>query len=905
MVYYYKPFGYLVTAIYQGGQLLQIDTTGAYRLIHGGLLNDSIRKKIRCVRYTYIGPVQRPHQIDINSISSSASYSGWTSNVPSVGITSTSTSAAVYDDIYSDLEEGEIRESDDDKLSLPVFPQQQQQQQQLNSTAISNKRARDLKDDSAVKRLKSADQPQIDSSTAATTTVVSSPAKSALKSGKRSTTTKKKKNKKTTIPAAPIPVRRFSLPKKSRSRSSKRASSSATSAVAGRSVPSTTELHRMLDELRKNVTRSGWRFGRYRKKRWRSPSIPLLPACRYLRFTGKVDVAGSGNMHVVDNNHLNICHINLRMLNGLMFLQHLPALLNVYFAVCFTELTEAVFKKMEIICARMNYKALRRGYVGIVVNLASVASVVDVDLDRASSLYSSDFNSRFALYELILVSGIKVHAAVCYFHSGWQARSSIRCQFGQYIEKSIKSIGELHYFRAFLGDVNSVGHWQDRSRYLRLVTTPLQLRSSLWYRHLLAEYKRECNHHLEAVLMPLARVGFIDSIHLSRCQNTPARSTNIHLRLSHFRDLSPVSALDVVMLPPHLLSNCSLQYGINGGLHSFLDHTVVGVTLPLQQPSTGDEIVASGCIPSFYSQQPPVPDIHIPINAPAKYHSVTTTFKFKVGSNISNISMEAIVSRTSTPHKHPSQKEANALFLKGLTLLSNGRFLSSYIPQRQQQKQQQQNAPLKTAQSEQQQKQTSTLTDEQRQQNITKCNRYQNNLKVLYNKLHELVDEAQLITQLDPIREALQIKSSTTSTSNSAFIRKISAIAKRLRDVIPNSQTFTNPQLLQEASDIIKLIQNNTNLTIAEAVAELDIVPTEEGRWKSNSRSGKLHPRLRRCLNKWLDDNKSNPYPTGAEIAKWAKIAGVGVKIIGTWFERARWRIKLKAQNATRTTNKV
>ncbi|KAI8867721.1 hypothetical protein GQ42DRAFT_180465 [Ramicandelaber brevisporus] len=582
--------------------------------------------------------VQRPHQIDINGISSSVSYNGWTSNVPPV-----------------------------------------------------------------------------DSSTAATTIVVSSPAKSALKSGKRSTTAKKKKkNKKTTTTAVPIPVRRFSFPKKNRSRPPKRASSSTTTAVARRSSPSTTELHRMLDELRKNVTRSGWKFGRYRKKRRRSSSTPLLPVCRHLRFTGKVDVAGSGNMHVVGNNHLSICHINLRMLNGLMFLQHLPALLDIYF--CFTELTEVVFKKMKIVCARMNYKALRRGYVGIVVNLASVASVVDVELDRASSLYSSDFNSRFALYELILVSGIKVHTVVCYFHSGWQARSSIRYQFGQYVEKSIKSIGELHYFRVFLGDVNSVGHWYDRSRYLRLVTTPLQLRCSLWYRHLLAEYKRECNHHLEAVLMPLARIGFIDPIHLSRCFNTPARSTNIHLRLSHFKNLSPVSALDVVMLPPHLLSGSIIQRGINGGLHSFLDHTVVGVILPLQQSSTGDEIVASVDIPSFYTQQPPVPSIHIPINAPAKYHSVTTTFKFKVGSSINNISMETIVSRTSSPHKHPSYKEANALFLRGLTLLGNGKFPSSYIPQQQQQKQQQQqNAPLPTVQSAQRQQQQKPIQQTKQQ----------------------------------------------------------------------------------------------------------------------------------------------------------------------------------------------
>ncbi|KAI8869746.1 hypothetical protein GQ42DRAFT_155935 [Ramicandelaber brevisporus] len=578
--------------------------------------------------------------------------------------------------------------------------------------------------------------------------------------------------------------------------------------------------------------------------------------------------------------------------------QHLPALLNVYSAVCFTELTEAVFKKMEIICARMNYKALRRGYVGIVVNLASVASVVDVDLDRASSLYSSDFNSRFALYELILVSGIKVHAVVCYFHSGWQARSSIRYQFGQYIEKCIKSIGELHYFRVFLGDVNSVGHWQDRSRYLRLVTTPLQLRNSLWYRHLLAEYKRECNHHLEAVLMPLARIGFIDSIHLSRCQNTPTRSTNIHLRLSHFRDLSPVSALDVVMLPPHLLSDCSIQYGINGGLHSFLDHTVVGVSLPLQQPSTGNEIVASVDIPSFYTQQPPVPDIHIPINAPAKYHSVTAAFKFSIGSNISNISMETIVGRTSSPHKHPSQKDANALFLRGLTLLGNGRYLSSYIPQRQQQ---QQPASSITDQSEQEQQQPRTLTDEQRQLLNGYMNTYENNLTVLYNKLQKLVDETRPITQLDPIRDALQINSSTTSTSTTVLIKKINAAAERLRNVIPNLQIFEHSEILQEASDIINLIKDNQTLTIAEAVAELDIVPTEEGRWKSVLPGGRLHPRLRRCLNRWLDDSSSNPYPSMVEIAKWAKIAGVYVEKIRLWFDYTRKRNKRKAQNATRT----
>ncbi|KAI8872762.1 hypothetical protein GQ42DRAFT_153334 [Ramicandelaber brevisporus] len=600
-------------------------------------------------------------------------------------------------------------------------------------------------------------------------------------------------------------------------------------------------------------------------------------------------------MHVVGNNHLNICHINLRMLNGLMFLQHLPALLNVYSTVCFTELTEAVFKKMEIICARMNYKALRRGYVGIVVNLASVASVADVELDRASSLYSSDFNSRFALYELIMFSGVKVHASVCYFHSSWQARSSIRCQFGQYIEKSIKSIGELHYFRVFLGDVNSVGHWHDRSRHLRLVTTPLQLRCSLWYRQLLAEYKRECNHHLEAVLMPLARIGFIDPVHLSRCQNTPARSTNIHLRLSHFRDLAPVSALDVVMLPPHLLSDCSIQYGINGGLHSYLDHTVVGVTLPLQQPSTGDEIVASVDILPAYTQQPPVPSTHIPINAPAKYHSFTTAFKFSIGSNISNISMETIVSRTNSPHKHPSHKEANALFLRGLRLLSNGRFLSSYIPQQQRQQRQQQ-----------QQQQSSTLTDEQHQQSTTKYNRCKNNLKALYGELQKLAVETQLINQLGAIRKALRIKSSTTSTSTTVTVSKwtIYAAAKRLRNVIPNLQIFEHSEILQEASDIINLIKDNQTLTLAEAVAELDIVPTEEGGWKSVLPGGRLHPRLRRYLDKWLDDNSSNPCPTKEEKEKWAKIAGVNVIKIRLWLN-AQKRNRRKAQNATRTAVEV
>ncbi|KAI8869744.1 hypothetical protein GQ42DRAFT_24653 [Ramicandelaber brevisporus] len=180
-------------------------------------------------------------------------------------------------------------------------------------------------------------------------------------------------------------------------------------------------------------------------------------------------------------------------------------------------------------------------------------------------------------------------------------------------------------------------------------------------------------------------------------------------------------------------------------------------------------------------------------------------------------------------------------------------------------------------------------------------NTYENNLTVLYNKLQKLVDETRPITQLDPIRDALQINSSTTSTSTTVLIKKINAAAERLRNVIPNLQIFEHSEILQEASDIINLIKDNQTLTIAEAVAELDIVPTEEGRWKSVLPGGRLHPRLRRCLNRWLDDSSSNPYPSMVEIAKWAKIAGVYVEKIRLWFDYTRKRNKRKAQNATRT----
>ncbi|KAI8873868.1 hypothetical protein GQ42DRAFT_152415 [Ramicandelaber brevisporus] len=281
-----------------------------------------------------------------------------------------------------------------------------------------------------------------------------------------------------------------------------------------------------------------------------------------------------------------------------------------------------------------------------------VELVIDVDLKQHFAGFCSGM-------PLAAGADIAAHKAIAYFHSDWCANASTRIMFGKYIEYCLTRV-QLHPSRMVVGDFNSVASWMDRVKNARLPTANIEDRESEDYQCLLKKYREEWEHHRESVLLPLSRAGFIDGIHLARCiQGESIDASNISFRFSYFYQLRPRSALDIIFLPPHLLSGAVIQYGPDGGIIPFLDHSPVGLHLPPPATSVGDTLGTID-IPSCYLEALPIPTIMPDIHAPADFHTVTNTFRFDInGSNLGGISMHASASRSSIQHIHPPQSVAD------------------------------------------------------------------------------------------------------------------------------------------------------------------------------------------------------------------------------------------------------
>ncbi|KAI8868908.1 hypothetical protein GQ42DRAFT_34765 [Ramicandelaber brevisporus] len=906
--YHDSRFGHLVTAIYQDSQLLQLDTSGAYKPVPDGLLNRDVCTDIYYLRYKIVGRDNSNTSIisGSNQLSSSAA---------SADNMSTSSSPAGIPSVSSG--------------------QQQQQEQSNNSPtavtqAVPGKRNHHLAVDGTLIQSGTVKRSRVSNPS-----VQSSGNSQHLQSSGSSSFAH-------VIPAS-ISTAVINQPSLSDSiqqlQASNRELASRIQRYASQRVHPRLGNGSASDSPTTHSTHST-----------QQQHKPLPGYKNMVCYIAKQETVSNCEPNI-DDGMLHIACVNLRDINGVAASEQISKQLSQCHAIGFTEFSSEAYEEIKLHCGD-SVTLLRNGRVGIAIRNSNARSVVQVSLaidefvdaygknlsESVRTSIKADIHSRLALFELTLICGTNVHIAVFYYHSNWAAHVDARRVFGKCIRYCLKKV-QLHSLHCAIGDINSAAHWIDRYRYNLLGTTEEQHRNAEQYRSLLKEYSRENKHHCESVLQQLAEVGLFDPVHLARCLNMPTNSADIHHRFTFMKNNQPVSAIDCCFVPVHLLPGCVIGYGIGSGLWPYLDHLALGMSISLKRADAIDT-ASSINIPQSYFELPPVPQNHIIVRRPINYMDTTTTFRFTIdNSSNSSLSMTSTVTRSATPHLHPPAHVCDGLFLQGIgsgysAVDSSSNYKAFLIDLGQQQQQPvQQSAssatvaieaivskprrPGRPRKSEQQQQQQphhqQQVQQVQQQPNPSSANKrdpqllngyrttYEDNLTLLYNKLYELVDETRPITQLGAIRDALQINSSASSITATASIWDIYQAIERLKDVIPNPQIFDNPELLQEAIDIIKLIKNNQTLTIAEAVAELDIVPTEKGGWKSYSPSGRLYPRLRRCLNKWLDDHNNTQRPTEAETVEWAKIADVDIKKITTWFNNARNRNKRKTQNATTT----
>ncbi|KAI8866970.1 hypothetical protein GQ42DRAFT_180979 [Ramicandelaber brevisporus] len=913
LMYCDQVLGYLVTAIYQNSQLLQLDTSGTYTPVPGGLLNQDVCTGIYYVRYRRVERDNDNTSFIINSNQLSSS-------LQLMNTAATSSSPTIIPFVSS-------------------YQAQQQQSQQFNNPSagatqtVPAKRSHNLAIDGTILQSGTVKRSRVSNPS-----VQSSDNNQHCQSSGSSSFAH-------VIPAS-ISTAVVNQPSLSDSIQQLQASNRELASRIQRYASQ--RVHPRLGNS--SASDSSTTHSTQQQQQQSSSHEPLPGYKNMVCYIAKQETVSNCDLDL-GSGMLHVACVNLRDINGVAASEQISKQLSQCHAIGFTEFSSEAYEEIKLHCGD-SVTVLRNGRVGIAIKNSNAKSVVQVPIaidefvdaygknlsESVRTSIKADIHSRLALFELTLICGTNVHFAVVYYHSNWSAHIDARRVFGKCIRYCLKKV-QLHSLHCAIGDFNSTAHWIDRYRLNLLATTEEQHRNEQHYRNLISDYKGENKHHCESVLEPLAEVGLFDPVHLARCFNLPTSSADIHHRFSFMKNNQPVSAIDCCFVPVHLLPGCVISYGTGSGLWPYLDHLALGVSISLKQADAIDT-TSSINISQSYFELPPIPQNHIIIRRPINYMDTTTRFKFTIDNNSNNsLSMSSTVTRSATPHQHPPSNISDGLFLQGIgsgysafdssstykaflidlgqqqqqpvqqcassvtvateTIVSKPRRRGR--PRKSEQQQQQQNAPLPTVQSEQQPKQSSTLTGEQHQLSNGYKNTYVDNLTVLYNKLQKLAVETSPITQLGTIRKALRIKSSTTVVSTKVPIKKIEAVVQQLRDVIPNLQIFEHSEILQEATDVIKLIKDNQTLTIAEAVAELDIVPTEEGEWKSNSRSGQLHPRLRRCLNKWLDDNSSKSYPPMVERAEWAKIAGVDIKRIVQWLGKARLRKRRKAQNATRT----
>ncbi|KAI8870482.1 hypothetical protein GQ42DRAFT_15570 [Ramicandelaber brevisporus] len=963
LVYYDKGLGHQVTAIYQDSQLFQLSVCGTYQPVPGGLLNQDVCTDIHYLRYKLVG-----RDKSNTSSSSNISYSGLSSSASSAdnmsAPNSQATEAAAQHSTNSHGSKLNLVPCSADIPSHSLSPPARistvssyQAQQQSNSTptaatqTVPGKRNHDLAADGTILQSGTVKRSRVSNPSVQT----SGNNQHFQSSGSSSF-----------AHAMPASISTAVINQPSLSDSIQQVQASNRELANRIQRYASQRVHPRLGNSSVSDSSTTHSTQQQQQQQQHSSSHEPLPGYKNMVcYIAKQETVSDCEPNI-DDGMLYVACVNLRDINGVAASEQISKQLSQCHAIGFTEFSSEAYEEIKLLCGD-SVTVLRNGRVGIAIRNSNAKSVVQVPIaiDEFVDVYGknlsesvrtsikADIHSRLALFELTLICGTNVHIAVFYYHSNWAAHIDARRVFGNCIRYCLKNV-QLHSLYIGIGDINSAAHWLDRYRHNLLGTTEEQHRNVQHYRNILKEYSRENKHHCESVLEPLAEVGLYDPVHLARCLNMPTSSADIHHRFSFMKNNQPVSAIDCCFVPVHLLPECVISYGIGSGLWPYLDHLALGVSISLKQ---ADAIgtTSSINIPQSYFELPPVPQNHIIIRRPINYMETTTRFKFTiVNSSNSSLSMTSAVTRTATPHLHPPAHVCDGLFLQGKgpgysAVDSSSNYKALLIDLGQQQQPVQQSAssatvaieaivskprrpgrPRKSEQQQQQQQhqhqhqhQNQQQQQQQQQQQVQQQpnpsstnqrdpellngyrNTYENNLTVQYNKLYELAVETRPINQLGAIRDALQINPSTTATTPAVSVWDINEAIKRLKDVIPNPQIFEHPELLQEASDIIKLIKDNPKMTIMAAVAELDIVPTEKGGWKSYSPSGRLHPRLRRCLNKWLDDNSSNPNPLEEEKEKWAKIAGVNVEKIGQWFIYARKRNRQKTQTATRTTVEV
>ncbi|KAI8868790.1 hypothetical protein GQ42DRAFT_35995 [Ramicandelaber brevisporus] len=672
LMYCDQVLGHLVTAVYQDSQLFQLDTSGTYTPVPGGLLNRDVCTGIHHARYKVVGHDKSNTSIvsSSNQLSSSVSSADNTSTPkpPTATQHSTNLCGSKLSLVpYSADIPPHFLSPPAIIPSVSSYQAQQQQQEQSNNSptaatqAVPEKRNHDLAIDGTILQSGTVKRSRVSNQSVQS----SGNNQHCQSSGSSSFAHVMPASTSTAV------VSQLSLSDSIQQlQASNRELASRIQRYASQRV------HARLGNV--SASDSSTTHSTQQQQQQQQQQHKPLPGYKNMVcYIAKQETVSDCEPNI-DDGMLHIACVNLRDINGVAASEQISKQLSQCHAIGFTEFSSEAFEEIKLLCGD-SVTVLRNGRVGIAIRNSNAKSVVQVSLaiDEFVDVYGThlsesvrtsikaDIHSRLALYELTLICGTNVHIAVVYYHSNWSAHVDARRVFGKCIRHCFKKV-QLHSLYIGIGDINSTVHWIDRYRYNLLGTTEEQHRNEQHYRSLVSDYKGENKHHCESVLEPLAEVGLFDPVHLARCLNMPTSSADIHHRFSFMKNNQPVSAIDCCFVPVHLLPECVISYGIGSGLWPYLDHLAIGVSISLKR---ADAIgtASSINIPQSYFGLPPIPQNHIIIRRPINYMDTTTRFKFTIDNNSnSSLSMTSTVTRTATPHQHPPSNICDGLFLQGI-----------------------------------------------------------------------------------------------------------------------------------------------------------------------------------------------------------------------------------------------